>query len=96
MSHCQWAIEDRVFNFDIMNSNDATAIRKKNGKYTHFSEETAFQKAFWHVHTRRGMHSNKCEIDSQASAWGALDVIVNLIERDNEQKSSQYHQKKIN
>ena len=82
----QCPIEDRVFNFDIMNSNDATAIRKKNGKYTHFSEETAFQKAFRHVHTRRGMHSNKCEIDSQASAWGALDIIDNLIERDNEQK----------
>ena len=40
------------------------------------------------------MHSNKCEIDSQASAWGALDIIDNLIERDNEQKSSQYHQRK--
>ena len=92
----QCPIEDRIYDFDIMNSRNSVEIRKeKKRKYTHFSEETAFQKAFRHVHTRRGMHSNKCEIDSQASAWGALDIIDNLIERDHEQKSALYHQRKL-
>ena len=40
------------------------------------------------------MHSNKCEINSQASAWNATDVIDELIDRDLEQRSAHYHQRR--
>ena len=45
--------------------------------------------------TWRDIHSTKCKIDSQASAWVALDIIDNLIEREHKQKSALYHQRRL-
>ena len=46
----QCPIEDRIYDFDIMNSRNSVEIRKeKKRKYTHFSEETAFQKFMFHL-----------------------------------------------
>ena len=78
---------------DILDSRDPVAIRQER-KYTNFSEESAFQKEFRHVHIKRSMHSNKCEIDSQASAWHALDVIDDFVDRDLEKQSAHYYQRK--
>ena len=69
-------------------------IRKEKRKYTKFSEESAFQIEFRFEHTRRSIHSNKCEIDSQASAWNALDFIDDYVDRDLEKQSAHYHQRK--
>ena len=91
----QCPIEQRIYDFDILNSRDRHEIRKeKKRTYTHFGEEAAFNKEFRFAHTRRSIHSNKCEINAQASAWNALETIDYLIERENEQRSAQYHHKK--
>ena len=63
----QCPIEDRIFDFDIMNSRNATEIRKeKKRKYTHFSEETAFQKALRHVQEIYEIYKN-LSLDEQVS-----------------------------
>ena len=46
------------------------------------------------MHTRRSIHSNNCEIHSQASAWNALDVIDDFVDRDLEKLSAHYYQRK--
>ena len=37
---------------------------------------------------------NKCKSNSQASAWNVLEIVDDKIERENEQRSAQYHQRK--
>ena len=59
----QVPLEQRVYDFDILNSRDRQAIRKeKKQKFTNFGEEAAFNKQFRHVHTRRSMHSNNAKL----------------------------------
>ena len=79
----QCPIEDRIFDFDIMNSRNATEIRKKKHVNIRiFQKKPPFKKPLG-MYTLGGV----CILTN-------AKLIDNLIERDNEQQSALYHQRK--